>query len=216
MTDVPRRLRPTSGKRTNTILTQTHGAHSAKGSTAAARPVTKTKNAQQYVPPSPGGIVYVGITGAGAIAIESTSSNPDSSTVAADGAVVMGPLSNGGTGAAVVGRDVNASGEYCARLGFGGLVSGSRGVGIGYAITVTGDHGGAVGDECESLANGAWAFGVDSGGTPASAPNENDFVLGTANHNVQVPGKFILTDGSGGQWQLVVDTSGALSTVAYP
>jgi len=187
MTDVPRRLRPTSRKRTNTILTQTHGAHSAKGATAAARPVTSTRNARQY---AGSGGVKPGVAGVGAVSIESTDSNPGSSTVAADGSVVVGQLSNGGTGSAVVGRDVNASGDYCARLGFGGLISGSRGVGIGYAVTVTGDHGGALGDECESLANGAWAFGVDSGGTPASAPNENDFVLGTANHNVQVPGRF--------------------------
>lgn len=186
MTDIPRHLRPTAARRNNTLLTKTKGAPSAKGSAAAARPVTAPRTTRPYSP----GTVKTGVTGVGAVAIESTSSNLGSSTIAADGATVVGSLSNGGTGAAVVGRDVNASGEYCARLGFGGLVSGSRGVGVGYAVTVTGDHAGVVGDTGQALGNGSWAYGVDSGGTAAQAPNDDDMVFGTANHNVQVPGRF--------------------------
>jgi len=188
VTDVPRRLRPDASKRARTILTQTRGAHSAQGSTSAARPVVATRTARTYATPPPD--VRLGTAGANSTSIESTGSVAGTGTTAGDQAVAIGHLSTVGDNSVGIGYDLNVLGEYLVRLGFAGLVSGSYSMGFGYAVTVTADNAGGFGQLAEATANGAWAFGADSSGTGAVAANENDMVFGTANHNVQVPGRF--------------------------
>ena len=64
------------------------------------------------------------------------------------------------------------------------------------------------------------AIGTDGAGTGASATSDNEFVLGTANHNVKIPGNLqltasaTLTSGTGapaiagalGDWYIRIDT----------
>lgn len=49
-----------------------------------------------------------------------------------------------------------------------------------------------IGQGTQADGSGAVAIGVDNAGGAASATAQNDFVLGTANHTVRIPGKFAL------------------------
>jgi hypothetical protein len=151
MTDVPRRLRPDSAQRTRNIVTRTRGAHSAQGSTSAARPVGSTRTSRIYGGAS--GLVRVGQTGESAVAIASTGSDPASSTIAPYRSVVIG---------------VNAQGDLTAgkavAIGYGAYVGPSsyEAIAIGNLADATGNDAIAIGT-ADAEGVGAIAIGVSSG-----------------------------------------------------
>lgn len=80
-----------------------------------------------------------------------------------------------------------------------GRQSGSRSAGqfndsiaIGNNAGVQGTSAIAIGADVTALANGAVAIGVDSSGTAATTSTVDEFVLGTPNHTVVIPGTFVL------------------------
>lgn len=61
-------------------------------------------------------------------------------------------------------------------------------VAVGYRATASGHYATALGSGVSAAGNGAVAIGRDNAGTAATAPNNNDFVLGTALHRYKMPG----------------------------
>jgi hypothetical protein len=71
-------------------------------------------------------------------------------------------------------------------------------VGVGGATAiggqaVSGQNGVAVGSQTSATASGAVANGCDSSGTGATTSTANDFMLGTANHNVKILGTLVVS-----------------------
>ena len=76
----------------------------------------------------------------------------------------------------------NTTGTYNTAIGNGALQS-----------NTTGNNNTAIGSNANNgqpNLNGTVAIGVDSTGISCTVNADNDFVLGTTNHNVQVPGMF--------------------------
>lgn len=100
-------------------------------------------------------------------------------TAAAGGSyntVIGAQAAAGGAGAYVLGCRATASGVYAGAFGYGSYAPGAEAI--------------ALGHNTQALLAGAVAIGTDDVGVGAVAPNTNDFVLGTAKHRIQVPGKF--------------------------
>jgi len=154
-----------------------------------------------------GGAVIVGNTSgaAHATAITSTNGSATGSTASADYAVQIGA---GGNVSAVdgvgIGDGVTVSAQAGIGIGVGATVSGFAGIGIGQAPTASGAQSTAVGNEPEAsgaysgaigpsvtaTADGAWGIGADSGGASPTPSGVNDFIIGTSNHHVSIPGDF--------------------------
>jgi Head domain of trimeric autotransporter adhesin len=66
--------------------------------------------------------------------------------------------------------------------------SGWQSVAVGQATNASGLYSLALGSATTATRPGSVAIGRDSGGAAASATADNDFVLGTAAHNVRAPG----------------------------
>lgn len=76
----------------------------------------------------------------------------------------------------VIGAEADSNASHAVALGYEAKGNGEGGTAIGYKASVT--------------TKGSVAIGSDSTGTGAKSEEENLFVLGTATHKVQVPGKF--------------------------
>jgi hypothetical protein len=117
---------------------------------------------------------YVEASGVGSLAIGGEAS---SSTVA------------GGLRSSAVGADSQAYGDYNFAAA-GASTNGLAAIGVGPAASPAGDYAVAIGAATAATNAGAVAIGTDHTGGGAQADLEDDFVLGTANHHVAVPGRF--------------------------
>lgn len=235
--DAPRHLPPTPAERLKTIATRA-AAGSGQGSTGFYRPVTQPKRGSDSgvgtvitgegaedatsITSANGGYGSSSATGLnGAIAIGTDSESLGSGTVAIGAAAyAIGGPDPTNLGATAIGPGARAEGDEATAIG-ASTEAHSAGsswgpVAVGAGAAAYGDAAIAIGRQAAAGASGSEAAGAVAIGAGALAPNANDFVLGNGNHNVQVPGKFILTDVAGGQWQLVVSTGGVLSVVAFP
>lgn len=70
-------------------------------------------------------------------------------------------------------------------------------VALGHAALCGGNNAIAIGSGVLAGAAGTVAIGKDNAGTPATTSTANDFVLGTALHNVKIPGHLLIAAGSG-------------------
>lgn len=69
---------------------------------------------------------------------------------------------------------------------------------LGHGALCGGNNAVAIGSGVLAGAAGAVAIGRDNAGTSATTSTANDFVLGTALHNVKVPGHLLIAAGSSG------------------
>jgi hypothetical protein len=83
---------------------------------------------------------------------------------------------------------IDSSSIQCTALGYGSNIeSSTNSLAInGYLYQTTNST--AINGQVNNSAGGAVAIGMDTTGNTANATNNNDFILGTSNHNVQVPG----------------------------
>lgn len=73
-------------------------------------------------------------------------------------------------------------------IGYWAVASGASATSIGAQAAANGMYATAIGSSTQASAAGAVAIGRDSSGTGAAASGPNDFVLGTLNHRVIIPG----------------------------
>ena len=73
-------------------------------------------------------------------------------------------------------------------MGSEAAATGIRSTAIGNLATASGVSSLALGNSTDATMNGAVAIGTDATSIGAQATAINDFVLGTASHNVKVPG----------------------------
>lgn len=204
---LPRRVRPTPGQGVRNQMKTQPGM--AGGRSKSLRPApAPVRNPQQALDPA--GEVVVGDTSTvedRAVAIAATigtgNENPlGGDTSAANFGVAVGAHSRAAENAVALGPTTTSDGAGSVTLGFAASAYGVNAVALGPSATVGADG---------SPANGAVAIG-----TGASATGANEIALGSGSHVTIVAGKLVIADSSGGLHQIVVDTSGALSTVAYP
>lgn len=92
-----------------------------------------------------------------------------------------------------VGRDTSAGELGAITIGGGAYVDAEAdyGIALGYNASVRlGSFAGvAIGQHARALGLGTVAIGCDAGGIGASTFNDNDFTLGTNNHNVKIAGR---------------------------
>jgi hypothetical protein len=125
------------------------------------------------------------------------------------------------TNSIALGATASAYASYGVALGYGANVSGFQSVALGYTANASGQNsvalGGysnaalpyatalgafavasgqystALGGSAKATASGSVAIGIDANGNGVTATGTNQFVLGTSNHNVQVPGTFAVS-----------------------
>lgn len=245
MSDAPRRLpQRTDADRVKTITRRMSGG-SDDGQSANTRPVKPRPRRDNPRTPLGNGTVVTGDTsaaldadGVGLAIVSTEAGDPASTTKAALNSVALAPnaQANGeqalSLGYSAVGRDGGAIvagwgaagyGELIILLGASGVIgttgtaaADGGGVGVGFAVKVYGVDSLALGKSAQVGTTGSPARNAAAVGSNSFAPNDDDFMLGNAANNVQVPGKLILSDDAGGRWELRVSTGGALSVVAYP
>lgn len=76
--------------------------------------------------------------------------------------------------------------------GFQSATNRNNTVSIGTNAGVDGNNTVAIGYGTKAKAGGAVAIGIDSSGNPAQTSTGNEFMLGTANHLVNIPGRLTL------------------------
>jgi len=103
------------------------------------------------------------------------------------GGTAVGSSANAGFLATSIGRDSGANTDGTA-MGNGARANGVGSVALGRGAIANGENSVAVGNGAQANGNGSVAIGRDSTGQVAVANNQNEFVLGTANHTYTAPG----------------------------
>lgn len=171
------------------------------------------------------GAYYASATGNYSVSIGRNSAASGVSSVA------LGGGNASGAGATASGLSSVSIGEGSKAAGWGGIALGvgadakvsDFATAIGRQASAGGNNSLALGRNASTAAHGAVAIGADSGGIAAKATVSNEFILGTASHNVKVPGTFevttadagvILASPNGTRYRVSVDDAGNLTTVA--
>lgn len=136
-----------------------------------------------------------------AIGASATASGADSisigenSDATASGAVAVGSDAQATVAASVaIGDGANVSaGVQGIAIGLNSSAAANNTIGIGAAVQATATNGIAIGVLSAATHAGGVAIGADNTSTGAATGAVNDFVLGTALHNVKIPGTLTVT-----------------------
>lgn len=188
MTEPPRRLPPSEAERLRVVVNRM-APGSAAGQTRSARPVApNTRAAARTIAGSVSGasvdpvVIGTGASGAGSgdVAVGLNAAAANDSTAMGDSSTATGLQSfaaNGtATGDGAIAMNGHAAGNNAVQAGSGGSAHNDDSVALGASATTFGDRAVAL-------------------GAGVIAPNDDDFMLGTPTHNVQVQGTFALTSG---------------------
>lgn len=134
-------------------------------------------------------------TGGDCVAVGNTARATGDSSIAAGGNTSAGELGSIAIGG---GAYVDADADYGVALGYNASVRLGSFAGV------------AIGQQARALGLGTVAIGCDAGGTGASTFNDNDFTLGTSNHNVKIAGRLTVAQRTPSS---SADTQGAIGDI---
>ena len=181
--------------------------------------------------PDIGGQAYAAAVGRSAVA------TADNATATGSGAQATGATATAtGAGAQATGASATATGAVAQATGIGATATGSGAQATSIGATATGQGAQATGQFAFALGYlakasaflgvaigplaaadhaGSAAIGTQSTGASAATTTRDDqIMLGTPNHEVNVPGQLVLASPDGSEWSVTVDNTGALSATA--
>ena len=120
-----------------------------------------------------------------------------------------------GIAATATGQGAQATGTYATATGQGAQATGQYAFALGYLAKASAVLGVAIGPLAVADHAGSAAIGTQSTGASAATTTRDDqIMLGTPNHEVNVPGQLVLASPDGSEWSVTVDNTGALSATA--
>ena len=179
-----------------------------------------TGNPPELIPgdddPDIGGQAYATAVGRSAVATESYATATGAGAQARTYATATGAAAQAtGIAATATGQGAQATGTYATATGQGAQATGQYAFALGYLAKASAVLGVAIGPLAVADHAGSAAIGTQSTGASAATTTRDDqIMLGTPNHEVNVPGQLVLASPDGSEWSVTVDNTGALSATA--